>query len=74
MKNSPDAKSMVANNPAVIGPVTRRMVQLRSSELALGAGRPAYEVRQADYEQAKRELTGERDIDRQNAILDGTSA
>jgi hypothetical protein len=50
--------------------VSRRMVQQRASELARSSGRKAHEVKQADYEQAKRELTGERDADRQNAILD----
>lgn len=34
------------------------------------AGRRADQIRQGDYEQAKRELTGESDFDRQQAILD----
>ncbi len=52
------------------GPVTRAMIQARTRELALLAGRTTLEVRQADYERAKQELTGESDTDRQEAILD----
>ena len=61
---------MLTNNTAGIGPVTRAMVQARARELALLAGRAAADVAQADYEQAKGELTGESDVDRQNAVLD----
>ena len=46
------------------------MVQARSRELALIAGRVPPHVTQADYEQAKRELTGEPDMDRQEAMLE----
>jgi hypothetical protein len=52
------------------GPVSREMVCERSRELALNDGRSLGCVSQADYEQAKWELAGERDIDRQEAILD----
>jgi len=52
------------------GPVTREMAQARARELALIAGRPAPLVLQSDYEQAKRELTGEWDFERQNAVFD----
>ncbi len=48
---------------------TREMVHARTSELATLAGRRPYEIIQRDYEQAKRELTGERDFDKQEAIL-----
>lgn len=53
-----------------IGPATRAMVQIRTHELAVRAGRTAPHVTQFDYEQAKREITGESDLDRQNDILD----
>ena len=49
---------------------TREMVMSRTLELASMAGRRADQIRQGDYEQAKRELTGESDFDRQQAILD----
>jgi hypothetical protein len=51
------------------GSVSREKVNERSRELALNDGRSPGCVSQADYEQAKWELTGERDIDRQEAIL-----
>lgn len=52
------------------GNVTRAMVHARTSELASIAGRTPLDVSQADYEQAKLELTGESDMDRQGAILE----
>ncbi|MEO6994010.1 MAG: hypothetical protein ABI273_10295 [Lacunisphaera sp.] len=70
MKKNPLNKGVLTENSAGIGPVTRAMVQARARELALIAGRTAHEVTQADYEQAKRELTGESDVDRQDALLD----
>ena len=63
-------KGVLTENFAGIGPVTREMIHARARELALIAGHPAPHVSQADYEQAKRELTGESDIDRQEAALD----
>lgn len=45
------------------------MVRSRTVELALHAGRNSMEIRQCDYEQAKRELTGETNYDRQHAVL-----
>jgi hypothetical protein len=50
--------------------VTREMVYARTIELASLAGRAPYEIRQFDYEQAKRELTGESDFDKQQAVFD----
>lgn len=50
-------------------PVTPQMVRSRTVELAIGAGRSPLEIRQSDYERAKRELTGETDSDRQLAVL-----
>jgi hypothetical protein len=63
-------KGLIAENFTGIGPVTREMVHARAHELATIADRPGRQVTQTDYEQAKRELTGETDIDRQEAILD----
>ena len=48
----------------------RAHVSLRAHELARQAGRESFNVVQEDYEQAKRELTGESENDRQNAVLD----
>ena len=55
---------------AVRLPATRALVGARAHELAELAGRVPPYVTQADYQQAKRELTGETDPDRQDAILD----
>lgn len=49
--------------------VTPSMVRARTIELAQMAGRSDLEIRQHDYEQAKRELTGESDVERQHAVL-----
>ena len=51
-------------------PVSREDVHVRARELALIDGRTPPNVSQADYEQAKRELTGEADLDRQEAVID----
>ena len=70
MKSNPLNTGVLTNNAVGIGPVTRQMVHARASELAAIAGRSSLEVRQSDYERAKRELTGESDADLQDAILD----
>ncbi len=56
--------------PVIIGLVTRERVYQRTRELAALAGRIPLHIRQADYEQAKQEVTGETDNDRQLAMLD----
>ncbi|MGA3008094.1 MAG: hypothetical protein ABSE59_09415 [Opitutaceae bacterium] len=68
-KNSPN-KSLFTKNVIGMGPVTRESVHTRASELAVIAGRSPLQVSQIDYEQAKRELTGESDIDLQEAKMD----
>jgi hypothetical protein len=70
MKKNPLTKGVLTDNSIGIGPVTRDLVQARTRELAVIAGRTPQQVTQADYERAKRELTGETDIDRQDAALD----
>jgi len=69
MKNNPINKGIIGEKLAGIGQVSRKMIQKRASELALIAGRPGTEVHDADYAQAKRELAGEPDIDRQDEVL-----
>ena len=46
------------------------MVKERALELGLINGRPAGEVSQSDWEQAKRELTGGSEIDPNDALLE----
>jgi hypothetical protein len=50
--------------------ITRQMVHDRTLELASIDGRSSLQIKQVDYEQAKRDLTGESDFDRQQQILD----
>jgi hypothetical protein len=45
------------------------LLHARERELAWHAGRTSSDVTQPDYERAKREVTGETDLDRQNAWL-----
>ena len=71
MNKSPLFQGGSTTNPVRSGPVNRGMAYARSRELAVLAGRTPPYVAQADYEQAKRELTGESDAERQDAILDG---
>ena len=66
----PVRPSAVSRSSNSLGLVTRAMCQTRARELAVIAGRPSHQVWQADYLQAKRELTGETDPDLQDAILD----
>jgi len=67
---NPINRGIISCNAHGIGPVTREMVQNRTRELAMIYGRTPGQISQADYERAKRELTGESDRDRQDAILD----
>jgi hypothetical protein len=52
-------------NAAGIGAVTPQMVEARARELAAINGHPSSEPSESDYQQAKRELTGESDTDPQ---------
>jgi len=52
-------------NAAGIGTVTPAMVEARARELATISGRRSLEPSEADYQQAKRELTGEAEMDPQ---------
>jgi len=57
-------------NSAGIGTVTRKMVRERALELAIINGRSAQDVSKSDWEQAKRELTGDSDPDPNEAVLE----
>ena len=52
-------------NAAGIGTVTSEMIEARARELAAINGHPSSEPSEADYQQAKRELTGEGELDPQ---------
>jgi len=70
MKIDPSQEAALIINSTGIGTVTRKMVRERATELALINGRAAGDVSATDWEQAKRELTGEPDLDPKEALLE----
>src|SRR5947199_1646069 len=64
MRKNPLNKGIIMENAAGIGTVTSEMVEARALELAAINGRPS-KPSEADYQQAKRELTGEAEMDPQ---------
>jgi hypothetical protein len=65
MRKNPLNKGIIMENAAGVGTVTSEMVEARARELAEIDGRPSSKPSEADYRQAKRELTGEAEIDPQ---------
>ena len=63
MRKNPLNKGIIMENAAGIGTVTPAMVEARARELAAINGR--FQPSKADYQEAKRELTGEEEIDSQ---------
>jgi hypothetical protein len=70
MKKNPLNKGIIMENADGIGMVTSKMVEARARELALINGRGSSKPTEADYQQAKRELTGESEIDSQEENLE----
>ena len=70
MKTDPLKEAVLIINSIGIGTVTRKMVRERAAELAVINGHSAQEASKSDWEQAKRELTGEPDMDPKEAILE----
>jgi hypothetical protein len=70
MNPNPLKQGALTENSKGIGTVTRKMVRERAVELAVINGRSAQGVSKSDWEQAKRELTGEPDMDPKGAALD----
>ena len=70
MNPTPLKPGTLIENSTGIGTVTREMVRKRAEELALINGRSAHEASQTDWEQAKRELTGEPEMDPDQALLE----
>ena len=70
MKTDPSKEAALIINSTGIGTVTRKMVHERAKELALIKGRALEDVSVDDWEQAKRELTGEPDLDPKEALLE----
>lgn len=70
MNSNPLKQGALTKNSAGLGTVTRRMVRERAVELALVNGRSAQQVSKADWEQAKRELTGDPNLSPNEAALE----
>lgn len=70
MKTNPLKQGVLTEHSAGVGTVTRTMVRERAVELAIIAGRTVQEVSKSDWEQAKRELTGDADADDKDALLE----
>jgi hypothetical protein len=70
MKTNPLKEGTLTENSAGIGTVTRQMVRARAEELAVIKGRSARDVTESDLAQARRELTGEPDLDPKETILE----
>ncbi len=69
MKTTITTKDSLRAIVSITRPATRKMVQARTVELASLDGRSPHEINQRDYEQAKLELLGESDFDKQQALL-----
>lgn len=70
MNKNPLQQGVLTENSSGLGTVTRTMIRERAVELALINGRSAPEVAKSDWEQAKRELTGEPGVDPKEAVLE----
>ena len=73
MKTNPLKDGVLTEGATGIGTVTRKMVRERAVELSVINGRSAQDVSKSDWEQAKRELTGEPDMDPKEAVLESAS-
>ena len=73
MKTNPLKDGALTENSAGIGTVTRKMLRERAVELALINGRSAQHVSKSDWEQAKRELTGDSNTDPKEELLQSAS-
>jgi hypothetical protein len=70
MNKNPLKQGVLTENSAGIGTVTPKMVRERAVELAVINGRVARDVSKSDWDQARRELTGETDTDPKDAVLE----
>ena len=70
MKTNPLKEGALTENSVGIGTVTRKMVKERAIELAITDDRTAQEVSPADWQQAKRELSGQPDLDPKTVMLE----
>ena len=70
MKNNPLNKGIISENFIGVGTVNPEMVRARAMELAVINGRSAQGMSSADWEDAKRELTGGQEMGPRQAMLE----
>lgn len=70
MNQNPLKQGMLTKNAVGIGTVTREMVRQRAVELALINGHSAQEPTKNDWDEARRELSGDSGLDPQDALLE----
>ncbi len=70
VNTNPLKQGILIENSNGIGTVTPEMVRLRVKELAIINGRAAQDATKNDFDQARRELTGESDMDPNQTILE----
>lgn len=70
MKTNPLKQGAITEHSAGFGTVTRKMVRERAVEIAAINGHPPHDISKSDWEQAKRELTGQPDMDLKEAALE----
>jgi hypothetical protein len=70
MKTNPLKEGKLTINSSGIGTVTRKMVLKRAAELAIIDGRSAQKVTKTDLAIAKRELTGQTELESRKAALE----
>jgi hypothetical protein len=70
MNIDPADEGSIIIHSSGVGVVTRKMVRERAVELAVIDGRSAHEASKADWDMAKRELTGAPSLDPNQALLD----
>jgi len=63
MKKDQIEEGRISDHSKVLGTVTQEMFRARAREIALINGRSPEHLSPADYSQAKRELTGEHDVE-----------
>ncbi|MEO6752576.1 MAG: hypothetical protein ABIP85_12435 [Chthoniobacteraceae bacterium] len=70
MNSNPLKKGVLSQNSVGIGALSDEIVRKRAAELALINGHSTRKLTESDMDQARRELTGESDMDANEAILD----
>jgi hypothetical protein len=70
MNTNPLKDGVISENSVGVGTVTRKMVRARAAELAVIDGLLSNAATKSHFAQAKRELTGQSDMDPKEVILE----